>query len=637
MGILYNAPNIYQVNDFHLGMDAVSSPTALEPGSMREIINGNLTPNKGIEKRSGIKKFSNVRLGENIPVRDIYEWDLGEVGTAIVAICGTKVYVYYNNQWTEVYSNWPSTGRTQFASFGGFCFLFHKDMNKKLYYNGSSFSIYDIGIQPPATSPSVQIGSLTGLTGKYKYVYTYKRSFKTLISNPSPVSQEITVNNQSVRVSFSWPSDQQVDRIVIYRTFNLTLSETDPQMYFKVAEISNRNQTTYDDNKPDAQLEEAVEFDNTPPPRAKYAVVYHDYMVYANCPNEENGESLIIYSKRGKPEACPSVQYEYFDRDDGEEITGIAPLAEFLIVFKKDKIFIVQGDFERKMSVAPIYGIGNIAPYALLPLQESIVFLSEEGWMSTDGQNLYRLSEKIAQAYITAGYLSPNLKDRFSSCFYPAKNQFYFLCDNNIQTPLVFVGHFLVPLLFIDKGIPEQKSGNIVAWTIHQYDYHRFACLSSYHNEYGVIKPLAGGYDGYIYILDEGNDDDGQPIKYRFVSGWFTLTRQTNIINALRRIRMNYSSGQVDNVFFNIYIDFLPKACEFTFRGSNASFCGSSYTNNEQGQDKDQYYCGLEGGNVDRQVAKGKGIWFKYEIYGENKTPFSLQSVAFDFRSHGIR
>lgn len=641
MGVLYNAPNTFQKNDFSLGMDVVSSPTALEPNAMRYIRNGNLTPSRGIEKRGGITKLIDIPVdAENSAVKDIFEWDIPTFGRRILAISNNKLKYLSTTSW-ELISPINSDYRTQFIPHRSFCFLFNRGLSepKKLAFKDGTITMWPAGIKAPSNAPQVSEGGEGTLTGKYVYVYCYKRGessyYPSFIGNPSPASQEITVTNKKIAISVTESSDPQVTSIVIYRTFNLNLSQTNPEQYFKVAEITNHTQVYYDET-PDSDLGELVEFDNTFPPKALFGCVYRDYMIYANCPDEESGESLIMYSKRGNPEAVPSTNYEYFDRDDGEAITGVAPLPDYLLVFKRDKIMVVQGDFESKTSVATFHGIGNIAPWAILPFQDKVIFLSEEGWMATDGTDLYRLSEKIATAYITAGYMSPDVGQRCSAIFYPTKNHFLYLIDHPFQEPLMFVGHFLVPLLFIDKGIPEQKSQNIVSWTIHAYDYHRFACLSSYLNELGVIKPLAGGYDGYVYVLDSGSSDDGNPIRFEFTSGWFTLTRQSNIFSIIRTIRINYSTDVADTFKFVLYQDFLPKAFEQTLNGINACYCGSSYTNSNDNE-QNLFYCGIEGGIIDRIIANGRGHWFQFQIIGETKNNLTVQSISFAFRAHGTR
>jgi hypothetical protein len=82
-------------------------------------------------------------------------------------------------------------------------------------------AVYEWGIAAPDTAPTVSVGQGTGLTGQYKARYTYvRKSGDTVIaeSDPSPESEIIELNNQSLSVEIEQPTDPQVTHIRLYRT-----------------------------------------------------------------------------------------------------------------------------------------------------------------------------------------------------------------------------------------------------------------------------------------------------------------------------------------------------------------------------------------------------------------------------------
>ena len=122
------------------------------------------------------------------------------------------------------------------------------------------------------------------------------------------------------------------------------MPEGDSEVYFRVGYTDNSDQT-FSDSIYDADLGGAMESDNTKPPKARYLKVHRGRLFYAHCLEEAQGESLLVFSKVGRGEAVPHVNYQYVDRDDGDVITGLASFGESLAVFKMRKVFIIEGDF----------------------------------------------------------------------------------------------------------------------------------------------------------------------------------------------------------------------------------------------------------------------------------------------------
>ena len=621
---MYNAPKDFTLQDFSLGWDIVSSPTTMDIRSLRDCKNMNLMLDKSIATRQGMTKLVVAGPVPGYAVKDLFEYPAPNGNTYLLAVANTQLRAYLAG-WADI-KTVTANKRYNFAIHQNYCYVVNgTDANFKIYNTTPS----SLGIAPPAAKPTVADGGAGTLSGKYKYKYCYKRTSPTLTGNPSPESDEITVASKIIDVGVVASTDSKVDKIVIYRTYNYTISDVDPDTYYKVAEIANTT-GTYNDQTDDADLGAELELNNGVPPKAKFVIVYKDRVFYANCPDETDGKSLVVYSKMGIGEAVPSDNYEYFDRGDGEAITGMAALPNFLVVFKRNKFAVIVGDFEAKIEIAPTYDIGNIAPWAILQFEDKIIFLSEKGWFAFDGETLYPISEKI-NLLIESGYISIDQAENYSAAAYSAREQFYYLCNHSAMVKRVFVGHFIIPLLYLDKGLPvsEQKSENIISWTYHQYDSHDLTCMARFTAINGTVRIMAGTSTGDIFELDKGSLDDTSPINFSFETSWFPLNAPASYTKTIRIFNITYSTDQVGDVTFRVYGDFTSLLDEETLLGVDAAYCGSSYCG--------YAYCGVEGNITEKFPCNCVGNWFRYNLEGNAEQSFSLEAIAAQYRVEGIR
>ena len=623
---MFNADHAFTVADFSLGLDLSSTQTILDKRALRDCKNFNLNPNRGLSKRNGIAlKYATAAMAAT-PVKDLFEYEAPNGTTYILVAIGQYIKSYYGDTWNILKTFATGGKRCQFVKHQGNCYIVNGIDNNTRLYNTTAFNV---GIPVPADAPTVASGVAGALSGKYKVKYCYRRSTPNgLTGNPSAASAEVTVDSQKIDVTVVQSSDSQVDKIQIYRTYDLALSDTDPGLYFFVEEVANTS-GTYSHDTADADLGMLVEDDNDAPPKAKFSCLYKDRVFYANFPDVTDGKSKIVYSKIGKGDAVPALNYEFFDRGDGEEITGITSLPDFFIAFKKNKMLIISGDFAEKKQIAPLHGIGCVASWAIIQMENRIIFLAEEGWKSTDGISIFDLSLRINEIF-RAGYVSINEIENYSAIFYPARQHFQFLINHSVSSlRRVMVGHFLVPLLFIDRGISEQTSENLVGWTYHQYDFHTLTCLARYTDSSGIARIMAGTSDGYIYDLDTGLDDGGYDISFCIESGWLLLGTKESVVHTLRMIVLSYGTSNEDDFTFRITTDFMPDNDETNLRGMNTAFCGACYCG--------LTYCGIDIGQREEIIYNAVGSRFKYAIYGTTQQDLNIQSLTFCSRIEGVR
>lgn len=82
-------------------------------------------------------------------------------------------------------------------------------------------SVHEWGIEAPEDEPVLFSGAGAGLTGEYNAKYTYVRKVGDVVvaeSNPSPAGISKVLNGQSLGVTITQPTDEQVTHIRLYRT-----------------------------------------------------------------------------------------------------------------------------------------------------------------------------------------------------------------------------------------------------------------------------------------------------------------------------------------------------------------------------------------------------------------------------------
>jgi len=131
-------------------------------------------------------------------------------------------------------------------------------------------NVNEWGIDPPSENPSLAVSG-TGLTGVYSVRYTYARKEGDTVvseSNPSNPSQDITLSNQGLQVTFARPADTQVTHIGYYRT------SAGGNIYRRIEykPLSSISGTTFTDNAADSLLGNTVSIEHDRPPKGTYVL-----------------------------------------------------------------------------------------------------------------------------------------------------------------------------------------------------------------------------------------------------------------------------------------------------------------------------------------------------------------------------
>lgn len=205
------------------------------------------------------------------------------------------------------------------------------------------------------------------LDGVYQYVMTYYNTNNGDESGPSPVSEEfsvkdsgfITLNNLSVS------SDVQVTKKRIYRVGG-NIGE------FTLITTIDNSVTTFIDKVKDVDAQSTLlstSLASPAPSQLKYLQEAYAMLFGAL-------GATLRFTPVGKPDEWPEIYYLQFDAD----ITGIAPVANGILVFTEFRTFIVTGN-----------GPDSLSQYLLSSDQGCVAFESvqliatEAVWVSHDG------------------------------------------------------------------------------------------------------------------------------------------------------------------------------------------------------------------------------------------------------------
>lgn len=129
---------------------------------------------------------------------------------------------------------------------------------------------------------------------------------------------------------------------------------------------------------------------NTTYPNGKYATFWKNYLFICGdgIIDGTNYKSRVWFSALGDPDSF-TIGTDYFDvgKSDGQDIMGIAPLGEFLVIFKRKSIYIMSGSnpdaWRLTGSVNNLSqianGIGCVSAKSIVQVGNDLWFMSDDG------------------------------------------------------------------------------------------------------------------------------------------------------------------------------------------------------------------------------------------------------------------
>lgn len=298
--------------------------------------------------------------------------------------------------------------------------LIYDGFNLNLKYDGNQ--ITQLGV-PVAPTPAVPVVSPVGgfiTPGNRKYRMTLDTPNHE--GNPSVDERDVNFPDGSTTQSATFPSptnlvdydDPQVTQWRLFRTVD------GGQDYFFIgsADIGVSITDTIADDVLDtrAALEEFV---NALPPAPFRAMVEHRGQVFGVATDDINIVHHSSYDPQYMvPEGWPTDRQTPIAHGDGDEITALVSFHEWLVIFKRQSTWAMQGNDLDGWEVTPVLaaggghriGIGTLHPSSIVQIENQVIFASRDGiyaisrFVGGGGIEAKRLSGPIDELYAAANF-----------------------------------------------------------------------------------------------------------------------------------------------------------------------------------------------------------------------------------------
>jgi len=346
-------------------------------------------------------KANEAVICENVDISSGQLAPCQDVGTTAITTVPKPYYYHYSKEWMQ------DADVRNYLEYQDKLYWTSGSLAKK-YFAGIE---QDLGIAKPGTAPITVLNAATGITATVQYMYTYYNSVDGTESEPSAISAELVLSNQSADVSVTASPDAQVTHIWLYRIGGTFL------VFNKVTELSNITQT-YTDSDPETALaiiSNTSTYNGKAPADLKY--LSQAYGMFFGAVG-----SKFYYSRDvGNPNYWPETNYINFP----DTITGVWATHMGMLVFTYYQTFIITGTTANAFVKQPLdstqgcINYNSIANYA-----NSLLFLSNDGICTVSGGKVLVMSK------IKLG------KQTYSSVNAVVHDEVYYLqlADNSILT-----------------------------------------------------------------------------------------------------------------------------------------------------------------------------------------------------------
>lgn len=238
--------------------------------------------------------------------------------------------------------------------------------------------------------------------------------------------------------------------------------------------------------------------------KAKYIAVWQNYIFLANITLSATAHPTRFYWSDLKALTWTDTNFIDVDRNDGQEITGIKPLGNRLVILKERSIHAVSytGDSDVPFVVekSPSH-VGAIHGYSVQEIDNAIKFRSQDGWYLFDGNNSYKTSDRIT---VTSDTMNANRFQNMVSAYQKSKNRYWAATTNSGDST-----H--------NRCIVWDSFNN--AWSV--YKGHNANCFAIL-NTSGQERIYFGDYSGFVYRADTGTNDNPSGTETAIDAYWYS-------------------------------------------------------------------------------------------------------------------
>ncbi len=167
------------------------------------------------------------------------------------------------------------------------------------------------------------------------------------------------------------------------------------------------------------------------PPIGNIGIVWQNRLFFAGVPT---ARSRLYYSAIGDPATWGASAYiDIPSPYDGDDITGLGILFGNLIIFKRNSIYIIQGDAPENFVVSKTNAaVGCVSPYSVIAVENLIYFVSDKGLYAMNLSNTKQVCYKVEPNYnraVTNQIAGSLTKNRIQASRYRYRNEIWMAMD----------------------------------------------------------------------------------------------------------------------------------------------------------------------------------------------------------------
>jgi hypothetical protein len=394
------------------GLNVRASKFIIPDGAAQRLVNFVFDEEGVLTVIGGHQRWNSTSLGTGKIQGGTRFYRVGASPELIIAHNGN---LYKGDDSTKTFSLIKSglnaTNLVEMVPFRNLLFIVNGS-DRPLKWNGSQVTL--MGLDPPATAPTVTDSGAGNLNGTYSWKVTFVSP--THESNGSPASSTLTVTNRQVTLSnIPTSTDPQVTKRRIYRTL------AGGTIYKFVGEINDNTTTTFVDNVPDVSLGPDIPVDKDPPPNGAILEVFKNRVWMAGV---SGFPQRLFFSEYFEPEAWPPTYFVDLPLAQGDKITGLKVLGDVLVVYGKNQPLIILGETPFDFVVRRTFAnVGAESQRAIVKVENTHVFLSRFGIYGFDGAIARLLSDDIAPIIRK---IPPDKMTNAAAVYYDKKKQIRF-------------------------------------------------------------------------------------------------------------------------------------------------------------------------------------------------------------------
>lgn len=386
------------------GVDLRLSPTLLEPGRARMLINWSLEEPGALVVAPGWRQFSTASLGS----ARISGGARVYVNTAIPSAASTIATVLAWNQavYTVSEAGAPSAAWLTGLSTNEVYFPADRDLVAamdgstrlmKSTNGGSSWTRFGLPA-PSGGGPTLSSLSTGGLSsGEYEVNFTYKARGLAVESNGSTAASTLTLSATSGALNVVCPNstNPDINAIIVYAR-NKTQGESVRRKASSFAQSGGANSTIIlTSSNWVTNTEEPT--DHTAPDGLSFGVVWKNRW----WAKDASTGNRLRFTQLFQPQSWPALFYVDIPFERGDTIQALQPLGDALMVFGSTKTFLIIGQTSLDFEVRPTLASqdGAFGPRAVCVIENGVCHAGAIGVYLFDG-----VSDKLLSFDLEPGW-----------------------------------------------------------------------------------------------------------------------------------------------------------------------------------------------------------------------------------------